>query len=413
MTVERADVVVVGGGPAGLAAATALRRRGVHSVVVLEREPEAGGIPRHCAHPGFGLRDLRRMYSGPGYARAWVRTAEQAGVDLRTSATVTGWTGERELSVTSPTGLAVVHADAVVLATGCRERPRPARLVPGDRPAGVLTTGQLQRLLQPSVPGAVGRRAVVVGAEHVSFSALLSLAEAGVEVAALVTELPRHQTYAAFRTGARLRWHTPLLTSTRVSRILGHGRVAAVEVADVDSGATRTIPCDTVVFTGDWIPDSELTRRGGIDVDPATKGPVVDSAQATSAPGVFAAGNLVHPAEIADVAALGGRAAADGVCAWLAGTTHGAPVRIQVAAPLAWITPQRLVPGSPPPRFALRAAAVTGPGRLEVWQDGRLLASRRVLRLVPNRALHLGTGWTGAVRASAGPPVVSFVSGRR
>jgi thioredoxin reductase len=411
MRVERADVVVVGGGPAGLAAATELRRRGVDSVVVLEREAEAGGIPRHCAHPGFGLRDLRRVYSGPGYARAWVRTAQRAGVELRTGATVTGWTGERELSVTSPRGLAVVRADAVVLATGCRERPRPARLVPGSRPAGVLTTGQLQRLLHPAATGDVGRRAVVVGAEHVSFSALLTLAGAGVEVAALVTDLPRHQTYAAFRTAAALRWRTPLLTRTRISRIVGHGRVTAVEFTHVDTGAVRTLACDTVVFTGDWIPDSELARRGGVDVDPATRGPLVDSAQTTSLPGVFAAGNLVHPAEIADVAALGGRAAAGGVCAWLAGSAVGAPVRIEVDAPVDWITPQLLVPGCPPPRFALRASVVTGPGRLEVRQDGRVLASRRVRRLVPNRAVHLGTGWVGELSPTAGPAVVSFVSG--
>ena len=403
------DVAVVGGGPAGLAAAVELRRRGVDSVLVLEREAEAGGIPRHCAHTGFGLRDLHRVYSGPDYARARVRAAQAAGVDLRTSATVTGWAGERRLVVTSPRGLSAVRADAVVLATGCRERPRPARLVPGDRPAGVFTTGQLQRLLHPSPVGPVGSRAVIVGAEHVSFSALLTLAEAGVEVAALVTDLPRHQTYAAFRAAAAARWRTPLLTRTALTRISGHGRVDAVEVTDLATGAVSRIPCDTVVFTGDWVPDSELARRGGVTVDPATRGPAVDSLLATSVPGVFAAGNLVHPAETADVAALGGRAAADGVCAWLAGSGLGAAVSIEVGEPLSWITPQRLLPGRPPARFALRAASVTGPGRLEVRQDGRLLATHRVRRLVPHRAIALGTAWVSDVSPSGPPPVLSFI----
>jgi thioredoxin reductase len=403
------EVAVVGGGPAGLAAAVELRRRGVDSVLVLEREAEAGGIPRHCAHTGFGVRDLHRVRSGPDYARAWVQTAQRAGVDLRTSTTVTDWAGERELMITGPRGPGTVRADAVVLATGCRERPRPARLVPGDRPAGVLTTGRLQRLLHPVPVGPIGRRAVIVGAEHVSFSALLTLTEAGVAVAALVTDLPRHQTYQAFRTAAALRWRTPLLTCARITRIVGHGRVRAVEVTDLRSGSTRSIDCDTVVFTGDWIPDHELARHGGLAVDPATRGPVVDSLQATSVPGVFAAGNLVHPAETADVAALGGRAAADGVCAWLAGSAVGGTVPIEVSAPLCWITPQRLVPGSPPRRFALRAADVTGAGRLEVRQDGRLLATRRVRRLVPNRSIRLGTDWAGRISTSGPPPVLSFV----
>jgi thioredoxin reductase len=405
------DVVVVGGGPAGLAAAVELRRRGVDSVLVLDREAEAGGIPRHCAHTGFGLRDLHRVYTGPDYARAWARAALRAGVDVRTEATVTGWAGERGLSVTSPRGLSTVQADAVVLATGCRERPRPARLVPGDRPAGVLTTGLLQRLVHPTPAEPVGRRAVIVGAEHVSFSALLTLAEAGIEVAALVTDLPRHQTYEAFRTAAALRWRTPLLTCAQVTRIVGHGRVRAVEVTDLRFGATRSIDCDTVVFTGDWIPDNELSRHGGLAVDPATRGPVVDALQATSVPGVFAAGNLVHPAETADVAALGGRAAAGGVCCWLSGSDTGGTVPIELSAPLRWITPQRLVPGCPPQRFALRAADVTGAGRLEVRQDGRLLAARRVRRLVPNRAIRLGTEWAGRISTSGPPPVLSFVPG--
>jgi hypothetical protein len=200
-----------------------------------------------------------------------------------------------------------------------------------------------------------------------------------------------------------------VLTCSAVTRILGSGRVSAVEVTDLATARTTLLACDTVVFTGDWIPDNELARRGGIRLDPATKGPLVDSAQATSAPGVFAAGNLVHPAEIADVAALGGRVTADGVCAWLAGSALGTPLPVEVSGPLRWITPQGLVPGCPPRRFALRAASVTGPGRLEVRQDGRLLASRRVRRLVPNTSIHLGGRWAADVMPSGPPPVVSFV----
>jgi NADPH-dependent 2,4-dienoyl-CoA reductase/sulfur reductase-like enzyme len=178
--VAEVDALVVGAGPAGLAAATALARAGM-SAIVVDREAELGGIPRHTDHVGYGTRTFHRLLRGPAYARAWVSRAERAGVDLRPATTVTGWAGGdaacREVTTTSPAGTATIRAGAVLVATGTRERPRPARLVPGARPAGVLTTGALQQLVATRQP--VGRRAVVIGAEHVSFSAVLTLRHAG------------------------------------------------------------------------------------------------------------------------------------------------------------------------------------------------------------------------------------------
>ena len=189
-------VVIVGGGPAGLAAAVELRRRGVPEVLVLEREAAAGGIPRHAQHQGFGLRDLHRPLSGPGYARRYAELAAAAGAELRTETMVTGWAPGGPLELTGPRGREQLEPAAVVLATGCRERPRSARLVPGSRPEGVMTTGTLQQLvyLKGLTPGT---RALVVGAEHVSFSALLTLAHGGARAVGMVTELPRHQSLAA------------------------------------------------------------------------------------------------------------------------------------------------------------------------------------------------------------------------
>ena len=140
-------VVVVGAGPAGLAAAIELRRRGAGDVLVLEREAAAGGIPRHAKHQGFGLRDLRRPLSGPAYARRYAELAARAGAELRTETMVTGWSPEGPLELTGPGGRETIEADAVILASGCRERPRSARLVPGSRPEGVMTTGTLQQLV--------------------------------------------------------------------------------------------------------------------------------------------------------------------------------------------------------------------------------------------------------------------------
>jgi thioredoxin reductase len=394
MTDALVDTLIVGAGPAGLAAAIALREAGVGRVVAAEREPEPGGVPRHTGHLGFGLRDLHRAVGGPAYAASYAARAARLGVRLRTATTVLGWgdrhsDGQLSVELTGPEGVGTTTAKALLLATGCRERPRAARLVPGDRPLGVLTTGALQQLVhlhhQP-----VGRRAVVVGAEHVSYSALLTLARAGVATIALVTEEPRHQTFTAFHAAARLRWRVPVLTRARVSAVLGRPRVQAVELTDLRTGEARRLPCDTVVFTGDWIPDHELARDLGLAIHPATKGPLVDQCLRGSIPGVFAAGNLLHGAETADVAALEGRHAATAIRAFLAtgAWPAGASVPINCDPPLRWIAPGAVIPGAqslPCGWFTLRTAEFLDHARLEARQGQRLLWSNRYRHLVPAR----------------------------
>jgi len=399
-------VVVIGAGPAGLAAALELRRRGTTDVLVIDREADAGGIPRHAQHQGFGLRDLRRSLSGPAYARRYAELAASAGAELRTETMVTGWSPDGPLELTGPRGRETVEPDALILATGCRERPRSARLVPGSRPEGVMTTGTLQQLVYLR-RRRVGERALIVGAEHVSFSALLTLAHGGARTVGMVTELPRHQTLALFRAGAALRWRAPLWTRTAVTAIHGRPRVEEAELTELDSGATRTVECDTVVFTADWIPDNELAVMGGLDMDPGTRGPRVDAALRTSRPGVVAAGNLLHGAETADVAALSGRhaaAATDGVVRGAHWPESRVPIECEL--PLQWIAPNALAVGAGAPprgRFALRSGEFARRPRVEIAQDGRSLWSGRVGRLVPGRSARLPHDWTAAVDPAAGP----------
>ena len=406
-----AEVVVVGGGPAGLSAAIALRRRGL-GVVVLEREARAGGIPRHADHPGFGLRDLHRVLSGPAYAERLRTLALRAGVELREGATVTGWRADGALEVTAPSGRVALAPAAVLLATGCRERPRAARRIPGTRPAGVMTTGTLQQLVHLE-HRRVGERALVIGAEHVSFSAIETLHQGGARTLALVTEHARHQSLAAFRAGARIRYGTPVWTATRLVEILGAARVEAAVLEDLVTGARRTVACDTVVVSADWIPDHELAVTRGCDLDPGSRGPRVDASGQTSAAGVWAAGNLVHPAETADVAALGGRH----VAAALATATGGRPARVPVTAhqPLLWVSPGAVGDRGAPPRgrFLVRARIGLEHPRLHVAQGERELWSGRLLRLIPGRSASVPAGWTSDVDL-AGPPVeVRVLSARR
>jgi thioredoxin reductase len=398
-------VAIVGGGPAGLACAIELRRLGVSAVRVIEREREPGGIPRHSAHTGFGVRDLRRLMSGPRYARRYAELAGEAGAEIATETMVTGWSG-RKLELTGPGGRRQLEPEAVVLATGCRERPRSARLVPGSRPQGVMTTSTLQQLVHLQ-HRKVGHRAIVVGAEHVSFSALATLAHGGASTAALVTELPRQQSLAAFRLGAALRYRAPVRTRTALSEIRGADRVEEVVLTDLDSGAKRTVPCDLVVFTADWIPDLELAAMAGCKLDAGTQGPRVDPGLRTTVEGVFAAGNLLHPAETADVCALDGRHLAAYVAAHLEGReTWPTGLALEAEAPLRWIAPNLLPAAAHPPprsRFLLRSSEFLRRPRIEVVQAGRTLWSGRLGRLVPGRSAHIPAGWSSDVTADAGP----------
>ena len=405
------DAVIVGGGPSGLAAAIELRRLGL-AVTVIEREREPGGIPRHCDHSGFGIRDLRRVLSGPAYARRYGELAEEAGVEVRGATMVTGSQGGRRLELTGPAGRRELEPEAVVLATGCRERPRSARLVPGSRPAGVMTTSTLQQLVHLQGHH-VGRRAVVVGAEHVSFSAIATLAHGGASVAALVTELPRHQSLAAFRIGAAIRYRAPLRCRTAVTAIRGSTRVEEVELTHLGSGATTTVDCDLVIFTADWIPDNELAVMAGCELDRGTLGPRVDPGLRTSVPGVFAAGNLVHPAETADVAALDGRHVAASVAAHLRAGAAGWPTQmpLEVQPPLRWIAPNMVISGGQLPprgRFLLRSGSFLRAPRVEVSQAGATLWRGRLRRLGPGRSSAIPADWTRRADPAAGPLVVGI-----
>jgi len=412
------EILIVGGGPAGLAAAIALKRLGHASVLVVDREPEAGGVPRLCDHTGFGLRDLQRVYSGPQYARHYRQQAERAGVEIRTNTTITQWAGPTRLTYTSPGGLGEIEAQAVVLATGCRERPRAARLVPGHRPPGVFTTGSLQRFVyEQHLP--VGRRAVIIGAEIVSLSAVMTLAHAGVALARMVTEHDHHQVYLPY---LPMKWYlmdilrrVPISTRTRLSRILGHQRVEAVELTHADTltelgqaGATEIVDCDSVIFTGDWIPEHELARLGQLTLDAGTRGPQADSAYRTSARGVFAAGNLLRGSETAEVSALEGGQVARHVVEYLrAGQWPLRRVPLQVAPPIDWVYPNTV--SGPADRlpfghFTFRPLAFARHVRLAVYQGDTCLHQQTYGQLRPNVSQALDARWLPRVDL-AGPPL--------
>ena len=395
---KKADVLIVGAGPAGLAAALELKRLGAKDIVIAERESEAGGIPRMCGHTGFGLRDLQRVMTGPSYARKYREMAEQAGIRIATNTTITGWEDKQQVSFTSPDGLGSIEAKSILLATGVRERPRSARLIPGHRPQGVFTTGSLQRFVyEHGLP--VGKKAVIVGAEIVSLSMVTTLLNAGVKVAGMVTELPSHQLYLPVFLPAKIFYadvlaRAPILTNKRVTNILGRSRVEGIEVTDLESGKTEIIECDTVVFTGDWIPENELARRGSVETLKPSLGPQVDAAFRTSQAGVFAAGNLLRGVETADWAALEGRGAARSMARWLENANWSASrLGVECEAPISWICPNVLSPDVRVDGFRFWSKEFRKNATLQLKQGERVLYEKRIDWLKANVALSLGSEW--------------------
>jgi thioredoxin reductase len=407
-------VLIVGAGPSGLSAARALSAGGVGPVVVVERESAPGGVPRHCDHQGFGLQDLHRPMTGPAYARFLTRRAEDAGARIELATTVAEVADDGSVVLVGPGGIRTVRPAVVVLATGARERPRPARLVPGDRPAGVFTTGQLQQWVHlRHLP--VGRRAVVVGAEHVAYSAVLTLRHAGVRTVAMVTDLPRHQTVGAAAAVTRLGLRVPLRTSSRIAALHGHGRLEAVDVEDLSSGAVDRLAVDTVVFTGDWVPDHDLARRCGLVLAPATRGPVTDRDGRTSRAGILAVGNLVHPGETAGLAALGGRAAGLRLASGWTGDGPGAGAAtatglvVTTRAPLCSVVPARVDPADPPDRLLLRTESLTGRRVVVARQGGAVIGRGRLRHATPGRALPVPATVLGGADPDGGPVELSLV----
>lgn len=289
------DVVIIGSGPAGIAAATALSNAGIKDIVVYEREAEIGGIPRHTHHPSFGLLVFKRPMTGPKFISAILKRCPH--VRFETNTTITAIRGCGELDIATPSGINTIRARHIILATGARETPRHARLVSGLRPIGVTTTGALQQFIY-SASSKPFKRPVIVGTELVSFSALWTLRHAGIKAAAMIEQNPRITAYRPAALFARL-LGVPIYHNATVTNI---GDIARLDQINIDSPKTGSlnINCDGVIFSGRFVGENTLARASHLELSPDTQLPFVDQNWLSSDPAISVIGNATHPADMGD-----------------------------------------------------------------------------------------------------------------
>ena len=403
MTIEKSlilDVAVIGGGPAGISACLELSRISELKLALFESEENVGGIPRNC-HYFFGLRDLKRIYTGPSYAEKLDSLIRKTWVEIYTSATVINIIPGKppelhRIEVLSPKGLNSYECRFVLLATGCFESPRSVRSIPGARPAGIFTTGALQELIRihHQKPG---ERALVIGSEHVALSSVLTLRSTGTSIAGIVEVDGEIQTYPSIAKTMSFFFGVPIYKNTSVNAILGDKRVKGVELVNEADQRVFTVACDTVVITGRLRSYSPLIDNTFIERDPLTFGPVVDINLMTSIPNIFAAGNILRGGDMHDLCALEGKQAAKNILKRLASSesTVDECVPVNVESPIRYAVPQKIIPSQIRfhrsswlyPGFSIQMEHTLKNSVLEAWSSKEKIWEASFSKLVANNRI--------------------------
>ena len=392
------QLIVIGGGPAGLAAACAAWEAGLRSVLVIERDQVLGGILNQCIHNGFGLTHFKEELTGPEYAGRFIDQLAQTGVEVRCDTMVLQLTDSRQVICSGPQGYEILQAESIVLAMGCRERTRGAIRIPGERPAGIYTAGTAQRYL--NIEGyMVGKRVVILGSGDIGLIMARRMTLEGAKVLACVEVMPHSSGLTRNIVQCLNDYDIPLYLSHTVTDIRGHQRLEQVVVSAVDAarkpipGTEMVFDCDTLLLSVGLIPENELTRMAGIQIDPHTNGAAVYENNETSCPGVFACGNVLQVHDLVDYVTAESIRAGQAAARYVLGGVQpeGSVLPVEAGAGVSYVVPQRIRSAQVDKavEFFFRVRQNMGPSRILVTQDGETVARFQRDRMAPGEMEHV------------------------
>lgn len=391
---EQVAVVIIGGGPAGLAAAAELHRLGIRELLIIEREKQLGGILRQCIHDGFGLTRFHTTLSGPEYAQRFIDTIEELNIPYITDATVTEVTGDKQVTAVTSEGLRTWQARAVILTMGCRERTRGAIGIPGERPAGVFTAGVAQAYINlfNRMPA---REAVILGSGDIGMIMARRLTLEGAHVKAVFeiqpypSGLPRNVEQCLGDYGI------PLYLSHSITAIHGSTRLTGVTVAQVDEnfmpvpGTEKEYSCDTLILSVGLIPENELSLDAGVILDDRTKGAVVDEYFQTGTEGIFAAGNVLHVHDLVDFVSMEAESLAVSAAAYIKkGRLFPAAITIKTDRNIGYTVPQK-ISGVKDFTLSLRVKRPMKDCHIVVRQEGREVVLKELKKAIPAEMIRI------------------------